>query len=248
MMERSTFLKLLVLAAFRTSANPLAACSVACITVQLRRSFTVEVKHDGHPLAGATVTVRGNSESKEFFRAVTGPTGMLTVRKVPSGSLSIYVEYLGMSPEGPSCFTVPRWRTNKAVSRVNFNWNSTYATHTRTASGRLMELVMGNDPDLVKGLLNKIEVPIKSARLTLRKVKSTDEWESVASSDGAFQFPDLPPGLYVLQVDAQGERTPRPSTHMLRIAPISPPGELHLVADGSICGGTSIGLKPGRLP
>jgi hypothetical protein len=226
---------------------------MACFNVQLRSTFTVEVRHDGHPLLGATVTVTGDSGTKGNFRGVTGPSGILTVSKLPPGNYSVDAEYLGLSatetaPTSSSCFKVARFGRKSAINRVVYEWHSTYATAIRAVSGQITESALGTDPNPVQRFLHKIEVPIRSARLTLRKVEADGSFDSVADADGTFQFPEVPPGLYVLQIDAQGQRTPRPSVHMLRILANAPPGELHVVADGAICGGSFLELKPTTSP
>jgi hypothetical protein len=214
---------------------------MTCLREQFRSTFGVEVRLDGHALKGASLKVYKGG--KVVFAGVTGADGEISVSKLSSGNYSMYAEYLGMEV-GYSCFDVSGKRSGSAKAAVQYEWTSEFATVTRNVSGQVTESVPGNLPNPLQAMLHRVEAPVMSARLKLQKVEADIAFDTVAGSDGAFRFPEVPAGLYVLHADVVGKKRDHPSIHLIRVSSNAAEGELHLVANGAICESTLLEVRP----
>src|SRR5579862_2559543 len=89
----------------------------------MRRTFVVDITHDGKPLPGVAVKVRGfggENDYSQLFSSVTTRDGKVNIELAP-GNYWLYTEFLGISA-GVECFHVAPNSSRSAKKRIVYEW------------------------------------------------------------------------------------------------------------------------------
>jgi hypothetical protein len=231
------------------------ACSVVgCLDrgVELRRSFTTTVTHQGKPLPRVSVQVTGNPENGERreFSELTGSDGRAYFSNLPPGDYWIKAELLGIGA-GYECFHVNASASKNAKNNRRYDWGDE-AVSVAQAVGRLVDSQPGQGPNPLQNLLHRVKVPIPNAKMELRKPINDTTYTTVSDANGHFAFEHVPNGIYVLRIDAgpNAEKQPFDATDLLiRFSDKAKRSTLLLTQehpDGGSCGGTSLEVEDAR--
>lgn len=222
----------------------LSACSVvSCIGrgVELRRDFTVLVKHEGKPLRGVTVNILSNGTAVRFS-AETAPNGIVHVKGLPPGDYWISADLLGINA-AYQCFHVADRASRKAQDRMTYEWGD-FPYPTRRLAGRLSDSQPGTGDSPLWNLVNRRTVPIRGAQLTLHKPTASAVYSAISDQDGSFAIEHVPAGIYVLHIEGGTTGRNYDATDLLvRVSPRAREDKLLLVrSEGGAgsCGATSL--------
>ena len=116
------FVALVLIVAF---SPPSTACSMAgCLGdgVEMHSKFTIAITHQGKPLPGVSIEIRGFGGEKngtKLFSGLTASDGKAKVGALPPGLYWLDAEYLGIFA-GSQCFHVAPDATGKAKKRLTY--------------------------------------------------------------------------------------------------------------------------------
>jgi hypothetical protein len=196
------FVVLVLIVAF---SPPSTACSVAgCLGdgVEMHSKFTVAITHQGKPLPGVSIEIRGFGGEKydsKLFSGLTASDGKANVGALPPGLYWLDAEYLGIFA-GSQCFHVATGATGKAKKRLTYEWGD-LALGVRQMEGRLIDLQPGQGGTPLSNLIHRVEVPIVHAKVKLQNPLTTSVYTAETDEHGYFRFGEVPPGTYVLHID-----------------------------------------------
>jgi hypothetical protein len=250
--------KLLTCAAillFATLPAPTFACSlVGCLNrgVELRRSFTTTVTHQGKPLPRVSVQVTGNSENGDHreFSQSTGSDGRAHFSNLPPGDYWIKADLLGIGA-GYECFHINASASKHAKKNRTYDWGDD-AVSVAQAVGRLVDSQPGQGPSPLQNLLHRVEVPIQNAKLELRKPISDTRYATVSDAKGHLAFGHVPSGIYVLHIEpgpSAGKQPLDVTDLLVEFSESAKRSSLLLMqkdAGGGSCGGMSLEVEDPR--
>ncbi len=194
-----------VVTCLHVAAVPASACSIAgCLDrgVEMRRGFAVKIKHADKPLAGVSVEITGpqdTSDAKKFTGA-TGKDGIARINNLLPGNYWLNAEYLGIGA-AYHCFHVNEKPSGKAKRKLTYDWGD-LAPATRRIAGKLVDSRPGEEGTPIQRLLHRIDVPIPDAKLKLQNATTGAIYKASSDATGTLAFEGLPPGTYVLHIDA----------------------------------------------
>lgn len=240
---------------FTTLLTPTFACSlVGCLDrgVELRRSFTTSVTHQGKPLPRVTVLVTGNSENGDHreFLELTDRDGKAHFSNLPPGDYWIRAELLGIGA-GYECFHINAAASKTAQKNRRYDWGADVVSVAQ-AVGRLVDWRPGQGPNPLQNLLHRVNVPISDAKMELRNPINDTTYTTVSDANGHFAFQHVLDGIYVLHVEAGlgADKQPFDSTDLLiRLSEKAKRSTLLLSQehpDAGSCGGTSLQVEDAR--
>lgn len=177
------------------------ACSlVSCLDrgVEVRRDFTVLAKHEGKPLRGVSIRVMDNATAVRFS-SVTASNGIVHVEGLSPGDYWISADLLGINA-AYHCFHVAERASRKAKHRMTYEWGDFPHPMSRIA-GKLIDSQPGTGDSPLWNLINRVNVPIRGAQLTLRNPIATDVHSTISDQDGSFAIEHVPEGVYVLRIE-----------------------------------------------
>jgi hypothetical protein len=231
-------------------AAPSNACSMAsCLDkgVEIHRHFAVAVTHDGNPLNGVSVriTTFSEKEPRTVFFGATADGGLVRVQNLSAGEYWIDVALMGITA-GSQCFHVVRHASKKAEQTLNFEWGDE-APSISIIAGRLIDSrQVGTKRGPLGNLTHHVESPISGAILRLQQPLTHASYSTNSYQNGSFGFVDIPPGIYVLHVDAgktPGGSDYESTDHLINLAAATSRNSLKLTwreAGGGSCGGVSL--------
>lgn len=161
----------------------------------------VRVTHEGKPLGGVTVEVRGygqGNDGRAFFSAVTAANGAVHVMGTKPGNYWLNAELLGITA-GLQCFHVAASASTKAKKRLTYEWGD-LAPGVRQVAGRLVDSRPGKGGTSFWNLIHRTNVPIGAAKLKLRDALNGTVYSAESDASGHFSFGPLPNGTYVLHI------------------------------------------------
>lgn len=239
---------------FTTLPAPTFACSaVGCINrgIELRRSFTTTVTHQGKPLPRVSVQVTGNSENGDHreFSQLTGSEGRAHFSDLPPGDYWIKADLLGIGA-GYECFHINASASKNAKKNRRYDWGDE-AISVAQAVGRLVDSQPGQGPNPLQNLLHRVNVPIPDAKMELRKPINDTTYTTVSDAEGHFAFEHVPKGIYVLHIEggSNTEKQPFDATDLLVNFSDSAKRSLLLLTrkdPGGSCGGMSLEVEDAR--
>jgi hypothetical protein len=216
----------------------------------MRSSFVVGITHQGKPLPGVSVEVRGfggeKNESK-LFSGLTASKGKVNVGALPPGVYWLDAQYMGIFA-GSQCFHVASSRSLKAKKRLNYEWGD-LAPGVRHMAGRLIDSQPVQGGSAISNLIHRVEVPIAHARLTLHDPLTASVYTTESAVDGRFSFGQIPPGTYVLHIDGgmvSNGRDYEPTDLLVALGEKAKRNTLLLSrrdAGAGSCGGTDLELR-----
>jgi hypothetical protein len=221
---------------------------VACLNngLELRQDFVVTITHDDKPLSGVTVQITRNDGSSivELFSRQTDATGKVRLSKLSPGDYWLRADLLGIIA-GTECFHVSPMSSRRAKREIRFEWGDSPPA-ARQAAGILVHTQAGQGSSLLWNLTHHVQVPISSARLSLRTPQSNAVYTTTSDKDGNFAFGEIPEGIYVLRIEgdtASGGRSIEPANLLFRLSSSAEKKKLFVdEADpiGGSCGGWSL--------
>jgi len=225
---------------------PSNACSLAsCLNdgVEANQYFTVMLKHDGKPLAGALVQI--TREGKEDFSGLTSADGKVRLN-LSAGHYWLKAELLGVSA-AYECFHINQQSSRSAKRKFTYEWGDS-APATRRIGGKLVDSQPRKDGTPLWNLLHRTDVAISGASLKLQDPVIGTVYTTMSDSTGAFVFDSVPPATYVLHIEggAAGDRGYDATDMLIELSPKASRDELVLTrrdAGGGSCGGTYLELK-----
>ncbi len=250
--------KLLTCAAilmFTALPAPTFACSaIGCLDrgIELSRSFTTTVTHQGKPLPRVSVRVTGNSENghhREFLQS-TGTDGRAHFSNLPPGDYWIKADLLGISA-GYECFHINATASKNAKNNRRYDWGDEAVSVAQTA-GRLVDSQPGQGPNPLQNLLHRVKVAIPDAKMELREPISGATYTTVSDAEGHFGFEHVPNGIYVLHIEAgpRAQKQRFDATDLLvQFSDSAKRSTLLLTrkeAGGGSCGGMSLEVEDAR--
>lgn len=208
-----------------------AACSVSLCSwreVEVRQNFIATVKFEGKPVAGAEVQIYPSSSNKSVRSVRTNTLGSAKIERLPPGDYWIDVRYLGVGARGDHhCFHVPSAPEPRAKGRLDFRWGD-YPIALQSVSGIVEDRRGG-------------AVPIEGAAATLRNARTRKTYHTTSDRNGAFAFPQVADGTYVLHFDASGN-TYEESGFVIAVNRSAARDSIKLVRGQGLCAGP--GLNP----
>lgn len=199
--------------------------------VDVRRNFTVEIRFEGMPVGGATVTMRRGQSAQTF---TTGTDGKAVTAPLPAGDYSLDVEKFRISIAYVCSVRVSRIGRGKRELTYTMDekpWP------VAKMSGRLTEWQWENNMFRVIRRPPKKEVPSAGKDMTLHAFAGPDRHVTVAE-DGSFDFGEVPEGLYALQVSGDGFH-PR----LFRLETGAKHREMNLMWEDGICGSKFVSFR-----
>lgn len=215
----------------------------------MRRDFAVKVSHADKPVAGATVEITGPQDTSDAkkFAVTTDKDGIARISHLLPGNYWLNAEYLGIGA-AYHCFHVKEKSSRKAKRKLSYDWGD-LAPATRRVAGKLVDSQPGKEGTPIQRLLHRIDVPIVGAKLKLQNATTGAVYNTSLNADGTFGFEGVPPGTYVLHVDAGRvgpDREYDASDLLIALAPSAKRDALLLRRQepgGGSCGGTSLELQ-----
>jgi hypothetical protein len=171
--------------------------------VEMRRTFVVDITHGGKPLPGVSVEVRGfggENHNVQLFSGVTARNGNVNVGELLPGNYWLYAEFLGI-PAGRECFHVAPSSSRSAKKRIAYEWGD-LAPGFRRMAGRLVDSQPGHGDSAIMNIIHRVDVPIAHAKMKLQNPITAAVYSTESDAGGHFAFGDIPPGTYVLHVEA----------------------------------------------
>jgi hypothetical protein len=218
------------------------ACSMAgCLDrgIELRSDFTVTIKHDGKPLSGVTVQVRGTSkEIPQLFSNQTGNNGTAHFTSLPPGDYWLYSDLLGISA-GSECFHINSHPSRKSKRILHYDWGDE-APAFLYAAGTFIDSQPGKGGSPLQNRFHRIQVPVAEATVELRGPFTGEVYRTLSDTKGRFNFEGVPKGIYVLSISA-GSSDLNVEGILVRFADTAKTSRISLVhrdAGGGSCGGT----------
>jgi len=233
-----------------TTAFPAGACSaVACLSGgdEMRPGFAVKLTHDGQPLAGVHVDVVTQAGNEKQFSDVTGPDGTVYVTNLPAGEFWLNAEYFGVSA-AYQCFHIENHPSRKAKKRLTFDWGD-YAPATRQVAGKLIDSQPGQGGTPLWNMTHRVDTPIRGAAMNLKNALTGVVYSGTSDDTGAFSFPTIPNGTYVLHIDGATIKSGRgyDATDVVIDVSAKARGQSLLLTNrepgGGSCGGISLELR-----
>jgi hypothetical protein len=217
--------------------------------IEMQRDFAVKIKHADKPLPGAIVEITGPQDTSEAhkFAVTTGKDGIAHITKLVPGDYWLNAEYLGIGAAS-HCFHVKEKPSSKAKRKLAYDWGD-LAPGTRRIAGKFIDSQPGNEGTPIQRILRRIEVPIVGAKMKLQNATTGTVYSTQSDSSGRFAFDGLPPGTYVLHIDAGKSARDREygdSDHLISLGPSAKGDALllrHQEAGAGDCGGTSVELQ-----
>jgi hypothetical protein len=215
----------------------------------MRHDFAVKVSHADRPLPGVTVEITGPQDTSDAkkFAVMTDKDGIARVSDLPPGNYWLNAEYLGIGA-AYRCFHVNEKASRKAKRRLTYDWGD-LAPATRRIAGKLVDSQPGKEGTPIQRLLHRIDVPIVGANLKLQNATTGAVYNTSSDATGTFAFDGVPPGTYVLHIDAGRvgpDREYDASDLLIALAPSAKRDALLLRRQepgGGSCGGTSLELQ-----
>ena len=165
----------------------------------MRPGFAVKLTHNGQPLAGVLVDVVTQAGNEKQFSDVTGPDGTVYVSNLPAGEFWLSAKYLGVSA-AYQCFHIENHPSRKAKKRLTLDWGN-YAPATRKVAGKLIDSQPGDGGTPLWNMSHRVDVPILGAAMKLKNALTGVVYSATSDDTGAFSFPDMSKGTYVLHID-----------------------------------------------
>ena len=218
------------------------ACSNAFTPLDVGQRFVVEVSDNGKPLPGLKIelsTYAGLTadEGKTVTIITTGANGQATFKAVQPGMYYVAIKHPAASP-----FLAIRvsQHPNNPAKKLTLEWPGMKFAQARSASGVLNGLA-STDRGFLKDLGEPIYRPLVGSKVTLSKAISNEVvGEGVTREEGKFDFRDVPPGSYFLQVEPPPENNLRwmqASGYIpIEVAPHSQVSSLNLALTMAVCG------------
>jgi carboxypeptidase family protein len=249
---------LLTLCFFPLIAVPAVACSAAGCAyggIEMRRDFTVKIRHGSEPVLGAIILISGpqGKDTAKKLAFETDPAGVAHIAALAPGYYWLDAEYLAIGA-AYHCFHVNETPSRKAKRSLAYHWgNLAFGTHR--IAGRLLDSQPGQGGTLVWNLTHSVDAPIAAANLTLTSAATKAAYKTTSDASGAFAFDGIPNGTYVLHIDAGKvgpERDFEGSDQLIKLASAEKIGVLVLKrrkGDGTNCGGTTFEMQglPGTI-
>jgi hypothetical protein len=179
--------------------SSLLSCSVAMCAgrgVEMAPDFVVVVKLERNGLPGAKVEVEASNTHQVSIAKLTDSSGKAKFRELPSGDYWISVTYLGISAGG-QCFHVRPRPSMAARSSLHYRWGD-YGVPTRSVTGRLQEWQPGTGGTPIWNITHGGGA---GATCLLQDAQSGETFRVVSDPKGAFTFPAVRDGIYVLHIE-----------------------------------------------
>ena len=197
-------------------------------------SFKVSVQFGGHPLEDAVLVITHTASLGEPVKwtYLTDRKGFAFVPDLPPGEYWMSGTYLG-SGLTEMCFHVPPSREGKGA--LKFHWGD-YAESAAEARGTVRDKESVGQ-DFIWRVRHPVSVPIGVASLRLENALTRDIVTTTTRDDGSFDFGEIPPGVYVLTIEAESQG--RRLHGIARTINIRPGGfykQLNVDWVGSMCG------------
>jgi hypothetical protein len=198
--------------------TPLAqACSlVSCIDrgIEVRRDFSVLVKHDGKPLKGVKVEIKTNLGSI-ISTGTTDSAGRATVTTLSPGEYWLSADLLGIGA-AYHCFHVAQQPTAKAKRVMKYDWGD-LAPAIRRVAGSVIDSQPGTGGTLLWNLSHPVKVPVARAALRLQNGITGEVFTATSGESGDFEFASIPNGTYVLHVEGGTGRAYDPTDVLVKV-------------------------------
>lgn len=170
--------------------------------VEMHSKFTVAITHQGKPLPGVSIEIRGFGGEKndsKIFSGLTASDGKVNVGALLPGVYWLDAEYLGIFA-GSQCFHVASGTTGKAKKRLTYEWGD-LAPGVRQMEGRLVDSQPGQGGTPLSNLIHRVEVPIVNAKMKLQNPLTASVYTTESDEHGNFSFGQVPTGTYVLHIE-----------------------------------------------
>jgi hypothetical protein len=219
------------------------ACSaVGCVGdgEELLPTFTIKVKLDDKPLAGATFHIK--TKGVEQFSGVTDNAGGLLVSHLPPGFYWIQGDMLSTGITY-GCFHVSDKASRKAKARLTYTW-ADEALRTSKMAGQLVASLPARSGTPIWNLTHRVDQPIAGAAITVHDAVSRAVYKTVSDQDGRFLIEGLPNGTYVVHIEggSAADFTYDPEDDVIRLDISAKRNELLFKGGPSGCGGNQLSL------
>ncbi len=181
--------------------SPAFGCSVAmCLGggIEVNPQAAIRVFHRGSPLSGASVTISESGQEKAVLKGATDANGSFVISRLTPGEYWLNVEFLGISA-ALHCFHVgsrPSWRAKR---KLKYEWGD-WPTPTRYIAGELIDSQPGTGGGALVNQVNRIDVPIAGAEVTLHDPQTGEVMRAHSAEDGSFAFSHVREAVYVLRI------------------------------------------------
>lgn len=220
-------------------------CSVQ--SLELRRvapTVVLVITHHTKPIAGVEVTVLREEVSTPVLVAVSDERGMVTPRHLARGKYFVRVSHEGFDSQTAWLEVVDRGGPDVA-RRVEISW-ADWSDRTSRTAGTLTGLIPGDTGNKLMDLVHPVRTSYPGVAVELKAAFSDDTMKTLSDSSGAFAFPDLPDGIYILTV-AGGMKSVGSTADVTRLVidinHDSTVSTLPLKLGDDGCGGTTFQLK-----
>lgn len=230
----------IVLLLLPTVATPAGACSlVPCIDsgIEVRRDFSVLVKHDGKPLKGVKVEIK-TSLGSIISAGTTDIEGRANVTNLSPGEYWLNADFLGIGA-AYHCFHVAQPPTGKAKRVMKYSWGD-FAIAMGRVAGAVIDTQPGTGGTLLWNLSHPVKVPVASAALRLQNAITGDVFIATSDERGDFEFDSLPNGTYVLHVEGGTGRAYDPTDVLMKVRADIARATVVLSRRETGCGGVSL--------
>jgi len=232
-----------IVSAFFLFTGSASACSYSVLTkfTEVGRSFTVAIRFENKPLAGATVEIFAHDTAQQRYSATTGRDGTARVSNLRPGKYNLETRHLGIQA-GFDQIEVRARQSSQAKARMQYLWGQ-QPTLVRQIAGTIRDGQPGPGATPFLRLIAKpVFVPLGGAQLEVHHPTSGNVYTDTSNDQGEFAVTVVPEGTYVLQVRGGTNPNYEPANFLVKVTPAAKAESLQLTR-GEICGSSVLHLQ-----
>ena len=205
---------------------------------------TLLVTHRGAPIAGIEIKIFRLKNTVPVFTGITNEQGTILHKRLAPGQYHVYASHEGFDAQTEWIEVVGR-RQAGLSGKIEIQW-ADWSYESSRVAGTLTGLIPGNTGNRLMDIVHPVPTMYPGVALELKQAFSGEELRTLSDSSGAFLFPDVADGVYVLTV-AGGmtsvRGTPDATRLIVDVKKNSASSSLPLELRDNGCGGIEFQLK-----